>query len=371
MLIVQKLYLKEFLKTLAILTFGIAAVFSIIGLVNRVGDFMQFNPSTAMLAQYTILGFPKYVHYLLPMAILLSSLFIFSQALKRREIVAVKSASGRMKKLLMPFVYTGLILTLFSFVIGELVVPASTKKMHQIKNRIIKKDKKHLFREGTLYMRGKNNSIVRVGLYLPDKNISKDVSIFIFDEAGLKERINAESAEWDEDAWILKKVSIQNIEKGRTTEKGSLRYDGMESPKIFQEEVWNTEEMTIQELFSYRKRLNEAGFKNVRLVVYINSRLSYPFINFFMLLLGISLSIGGEQKLFQRIHHSAILSGSRANVGIISAAIGLLISLAYWFGYALFLSLGYAGTVPPASAPWIVPAVFALISAYLYKEIPE
>jgi lipopolysaccharide export system permease protein len=88
----------------------------------------------------------------------------------------------------------------------------------------------------------------------------------------------------------------------------------------------------------------------------------------FMLLLGISLSIGGAH---QRIFKGIAFLTSHAHGGIISAGLGLLISLIYWLGYSLFLSLGYAGSIPPVIAPWFVPTIFSAISAYLYRQIPE
>jgi hypothetical protein len=92
-----------------------------------------------------------------------------------------------------------------------------------------------------------------------------------------------------------------------------------------------------------------------------------------MLLLGISLSIGGdfaEQRLLQVMSSQKIKEG-KVGSGVIAAGLGLLISLVYWFGYSLFLSLGYTGTIPPIIAPWIVPILFAGVSVYLYSQVPE
>ncbi len=373
MLIIQKLYIKEFLKVLLILGIGISGVFSIIGLIDKIDDFMPHKPPFGLLMKYTFLSIPKYTHYLLPMAILLSSLFIFSQAIKRKEIVAIKAAAGKMKSILAPFIAIGVILTLFGFVLGEIIVPTTSKRLHAIKNKITKKEKGVTFKEGALYMRGKDGSIVRISLYLPDKNISKGVSIFKFDEEGLKERIDAETAEWEGNTWKLKDVTLYDMAKGKTMAIKEMTYPAIESPKIFQEDMWKVEEMTMMELLKYQKRLSEAGFKNIKLSVDISSRLSYPLINFFMLLLGISLSIGGdfaEQRVLQIFSSQKIKEGTVGS-GIIAAGLGLLISLIYWFSYSLFLSLGYAGTIPPIIAPWIVPAIFAVVSIHLYTQIPE
>lgn len=367
MLIVQKLYLKDFLRTLALLCIGLSLVFSIIGLIDKIDDFMPYKPPAGLLLLYTVLTVPKYLQYLLAMATLLSSLLIFSQAVKRKEIVAIKAASGKMKSILMPFVGLGVLLTLTGFLLGEAVIPAASKEVRKVKNRITKSKKGVSFKEGTLYMRARDGSIVRIGLYLPDLNLSKEVSIFTFAAAAVKERINAETALWEGNRWKLRKVTVYDLATGKTTSLPELVYPNIESPKIFQEDLWEVSEMNLVELSRYRTRLNEAGFRNVKLAVDISSRLSYPLINLFMLLLGMSLSLGGEQRIFRKI----LPHKSQTHGGIIAAGLGLLISLIYWFGYSLFLSLGYAGAIPPFIAPWIVPVVFAAAAVSLYRQIPE
>jgi lipopolysaccharide export system permease protein len=373
MLILQRMYIKEFFKVLGVLSVGISVIFSLIGLIDKVDDFMPHKPPFGLLIQYMLLSIPRYTHYLLPMAILLSSLFIFSQAIRRKEIVAIKAAAGKMKTFLMPFVYIGVIITLFGFALGEAIVPAASKKIHSIKNKIIKKEKGATFKEGTLYMRATDGSIVRISLYLPDKNISHGVSIFKFGPEGLTERLDAETAEWDGSAWKLKEVTVYDIKKGLINKIKTASFPALESPKIFQEDVWKVEEMTMFELVRYNKRLNTAGFKNIKLIVDISSRLSYPIINLFMLLLGISLSVGGdfaEQRFLQLFASQKIKEGAVGS-GIIAAGLGLMISLIYWFAYSFTLSLGYAGAIPPLVAPWFVPLAFAGVSVYMYSQIAE
>ncbi len=373
MLIIQRLYIKEFLTVLTILTIGLSVVFSIIGLVDRIDNFMPHKPSVSLLLKYTLFSIPRYMHYLLPMAILLSSLFVFSQAIKRREIVIIKAAGGKMKRLLAPFLAIGIMLTFFAFILGEIIVPMFAKKNHAIKNLIEKKEKDIAFKEGTLYVKGKDNSIVRISLYIPEKKIAKGMSIFRFDQNGLRQRIDAEIAEWRSNKWKLKDVTLYDIEGGSASKIEEMDYYEVESPKIFQTEALKAEEMTMVELVKYQQKLSDAGFKNIKLAVDISSRLSYPLVNLFMLLLGISLSIGGdvsEQRLLKIFSSQKVKEGAMGS-GIIAAGLGLLISLIYWFGYTLFLSLGYAGTIPPIVAPWIVPFIFGAVSVYLYNQIHE
>jgi lipopolysaccharide export system permease protein len=107
------------------------------------------------------------------------------------------------------------------------------------------------------------------------------------------------------------------------------------------------------ELARYLRRLKEAGFKNQRLTVELNAKFSYPLVSLFMVVLGISFS------------------ARRGIGGLAATALGVVISLAYWFGYTMMLSLGYAGILPPLAAAWIMPLAFAALGVHLFRGIPE
>ncbi|MDX9715473.1 MAG: LptF/LptG family permease [Dissulfurispiraceae bacterium] len=362
MLLAQRLYMKEFIKTTATLTIGLALIFGILGFIDRMDDFMPHKPQAGQLILFIIMTIPRYVHYLMPMAILLSALFVFSQAVKRKEIVIVKASGSRMRGFLMPFVSAGVILTIFGFILAEGIVPAASKKAQTIRDRVKKTHKAYTFKEGTVYMRGLDGAVIRVGLFHPVQNISTDVTIFRFDSNGLKERIDAKTAIWENDKWTLKELNIYSIDTGKIREQASLVYEGIETPDIFKEDVVKVEEMNMVELYKYKDRLNKAGYKNQKLVVDLSAKFSYPLINLFMLLLGLSLSLGESFRVFG---HTASTNTA------IAAGLGLVVSLFYWLGYSLMLSLGYAGAIPGTVAPWIVPAIFAVGSVVLYRKIPE
>jgi lipopolysaccharide export system permease protein len=371
MIRIQRLYILDFLKVLSILTIGMSVLFGILGLSEKIADFMQYSPTLGQLLQYAMMSVPRYIVYFMPMGALLSSLFIFSLAIKRREIVAIKTSGGKMKKLLAPFIAIGIMLMMLSFVLGEFVVPVTALQVRTIIHDITAAGKKTTyFKEGTLYMRGKEGSIVKIALFMPEQDRAQGISIFRYSGGELKERIEAETGVWEKNAWRLNKINIFNLSSGTYGKLDEMIYTDIESPKIFREDVLKVEEMTLLELMRYKNRLSDAGFKNAKLSVDVSARLSYPIINLFMLLLGISLSVGGEQKGLEKIFRTK-MQGAHSNAGVLSAGLGLSISVAYWLGYSFCLSLGYSGTVPPIIAPWIIPMLFSLISVYLYKSIPE
>ncbi len=359
MLIIQRYYLKEFFKVLFVIAAGLASIFSLLDLIDKIDDFLPYKPSLKSLLLYALFNFPRYLLYLLPMAILLCSLFVFSQAKKREEITSIKAAGGRLKTIMRPFLIGGLFLSLCGFILGEFIVPEFSKKAYKLKDTIVKKDKNFSFREGTVWLRAADGSIVKIGLYVPGKKASRNISIFKVSKGSLKERIEAEEAEWSEvkgseGKWKLKNIVLYNIPDASISRYDELEYPFIESPAVFAENIQKPEDMGIRELFRYTRKLEEAGFKNLKLIVDLNSKVSYPFINFFMVLLGISLPMG------------RITGG-----GLVTTAIGIFISLLYWFGHAMFLSMGYAGILPAVVATWVVPLVFGIIAINLFTRIQE
>lgn len=367
MLLIQRLYIKELLKVLALLAFGLSLFFSILGLIERTEELLPYKPSASLLAYYALLGVPKFLRYILPMSVLLASLFVFSQAVRRLEIVSIKAAGGSIKSLMRPFMMLGLLLALFAFGVGEIVQPFASRELQSIRHEITGKDRQSVFKQGTLFLRGRDGSVIRIGLFMPAENVYKDVTIFKYDIGGLRETIRAEKAEWTEGGWTLSKVMVYGMAQGTVREFKDVRSDAIESPEIFEKEAWKAEEMTLVDLVQFQRRLNESGYRNVSLSVDISSRVSFPLINFFLLLLGISLAFGDiSQRLIDRV-----FPGASSHAGIVSAGLGLVISLAFWFGHSFFISLGYAGTIPPLIAPWILPSFFAVLSLYLFAKIPE
>lgn len=367
--LLQRHYLKEFLKTLCIISLSVSVLFSILGLIDKMREFANYSPPKHLLLAYALYGIPVNLNYLLPGATLFSVLFVFSQATQRLEIVAIKMAGAKLKDFLFTFLVCGIMLTLIGFLLSEVISPRCAKKLHSIRNQIINKAKTHAFKEGSVYMRGKDGSVIKISLYLPEQKTCRDISIFKLDSQGLVQRIESPEAVWTEKGWMLRDVLITNVRDSTIKSEKSLLITELDSPELFQAEVWKPEEMTVFELMSYKERLNRAGFKNMKLTVDIASRFTYAFVNLIMLVLGISLALSGGaiSELLFKGHRGT----SNTQNNVITTAIGVVISLIYWFGYTLCLSLGYAGAIPPFIAPAITPLVFAFFCVFLYRQIPE
>ncbi len=356
MMLIQRHYLKEFVKLFAILAVGLSLTFSLFALIQRLDDFMPQDPSLASLAGYALLKFPQYVISLMPVACLLCSLYTISYAARANEVVAVMAAGGRVRKLFAPFIAAGLALSLLGFVLSEFVVPGAARKAQRLDHAMRGAQAvPTLFKDGVLWFRADDGSIARIEHYLAAENTYGNVSIFRTKNGRLTEILKAREVLYlpDKNTWRLTDVKRYDAGSGNTTALDESYYPLLGSPDILTETAQKPAAMGVTELYRYVRRLREAGFKNLRLSVDLHSKVSYPLINFLMVLIGISFPV-------------------RRNMGgFVATAIGLLISLAYWFGYTMSLSLGYAGILPPIVAAWLMPVVAGSAGIYLFKKIPE
>jgi len=355
-MLVQRLFLKEFLKIFSIISAGLAALLSVLNLIKKIDDFAPYDPTFTSLAYYAVLEFPRYMVYTIPMAALLCSLYAVGHASRTRETVAVMSAGGRLRRVLAPFVFAGAVLSIFGFLIGEVVVPECYSASKQLVDGIMNRKRvPSFFREGRMWLRGKDGSLVKIDLYMEEEDVFRGMTVFRLGKDGIEGIIQAGEAAYSakDDAWVLKKVRLYDLATGNVSEKDSYRYTGLSAPKVFAREVKKPYEMGFFELTRYLDKLREAGFRNLKLTVQMHSKVSYPLVTLFMMVLGVSFA-------------------ARRNLGGLAAtAIGLLISLFYWFSYTMLLSLGYTGIVPPLFAAWAMPALFGAASIYLYTRIPE
>lgn len=359
MTILQRYYIKEFFKILSIITLGLSAIFSLIELLDKIDDFLEGKPSPILLFQYFLYTFPKFFYFLLPISILISSLFVFSQASRNRELVVIKGSGGRMKNLLFPFVIIGILLSISGFFIGEFIMPNFLDQATEVKRTIQQKKKKHAYQEGTLWLRGTDGSLIRLELYVPEKKLAHGISIFKIQKNSLTKRIESEEASWINESesshyWKLSNVTIFDIESGNIERSSSMHYRELDPPDYLNETVKNPEDMSISELRRYMSKLNSAGFTDAKLVVDLNAKITYPIINVFMMLLGI-----------------AIAFSIRFKSGIIAAGFGLFISFLYWLGYTFMLSLGYTGILNPLISAWFIPIVFGSFAIFLNIRIQE
>jgi lipopolysaccharide export system permease protein len=356
MRVLRRYFFKEFFKFFLIIILSLTAILMVAEFFDKADEFYSHKTPLRLILQYLFLHCPKFILYASPMASLFSILITIGIASNLRETIAVKAGGGSLKKLFSSFLVLGIFISILTFIIGETVVPAATRKASYVRNvKILKKSPKITFREQALWLKGLDGSLIRIRDFVVDNNRVLDTSIFSFDDSfRLIRRIEAEQAEWTGDAWKLKNSTVFDLVNRKTEKHDFLISNAMDEPKIFKEEIKKPDEMNFVELKSYYDRLERAGFKNLKYTVRLYEKLSYPAINFVMIIFGIALALN-----------------TRWGGGIRAAGLGILVTVAYWLVYSVSISLGNTGAVLPWLAPWVGPILFGIAGTALYMHIKE
>lgn len=346
-------FLKQFVTYFLIVTAGLSTFFVLINLIDKLDSLMPYGPSPGDLALFSILILPEHILYLLPMSVLLCIILTFTIASRRREIIAYKASGGDIMKLIVPFIIAGIILSVIDLALSEYIVPMTNKSSNDLIFKIREDKKRPSLQQGNIWVRGKDGNILHAETYIPEQNVLRNVILFSSEGARPTRMITADEAVWTGSAWSMKKAKSYDLISGQISILDHLDATGFTDPDVFSEGVLQPEEMGLVAVLRFRQKLEEAGYRNRKLDVEIMARIIYPLTCLFMLMLGMAISL---RKDLGR--------------GIIGVAVGIIISLVYWFVHTFMLSLGFAGVLPPVVAAGFTPLTFGTVSALLLRKIP-
>jgi len=128
----------------------------------------------------------------LPLSSLLAALGVSGQLVRHNEILALETAGVSPRRLLIPFLMGGLLITLALFVLSEALIPISYGKAGLLKQELKVKKGKTMLKEGFMFKPSKD-SFCFANLFDLRKAILYGVTLVKLDEDfNIKQRIDAE-----------------------------------------------------------------------------------------------------------------------------------------------------------------------------------
>jgi len=298
-----------------------------------------------------------------PVAGLISSIYIISAMNKHDEIIAMRAAGMHIFRVLMPFIYIGIVISIISFGISENFLPNAMKNVSSIKENYIEKERRLKRKIPLIYniaLYGKNNRLIFIETYDKKKRLATGITLLHQDKNGnVIAKTNAQEGTWIGTGWefvnILRyKLDRKGMVMGRPLffEKKNIN---MEPPKELISKGTNYEFMSFKNLSSYID-----NFKNTspdiirRLRVDLHQKVSFPFMNLVLILIGAASSL----KIKHRGKKSALMG-----MGM-SVVIGFL----YYALMATSIALGKGGILPPIASAHLANIIFGAIGLALIKN---
>lgn len=354
---IERYILREFLKIFALSVSGLVLLFLIVDVFENMDTLIKHGVPLSAGILYFAYKLPYILTQVCPVATLLSTLISLGILSRHNELVAMKSCGIRLLSIIAPILVSGLFISVSSVAISEYVTPPAMKGSDVLAARwfglkgsstgangvwIKTKDGILNLKEADL-KKGELNGITLYGLQRPFR---------------VKERLEAKKAVWRDNAWVAREATVWRFsgQEGVTMEAaGETLINGLPGPEDFSGAENIQKNMTMGELKKYIDGLEADGLEAGRYYVDLYSRVTFPAINFIMVLIGIPFAMGTGRK-----------SGLYGSIGI-----AIIIAFSYWLIFAASRSLGQNGVIPPIVAAAFPDALYLAIGILMFGYVRQ
>jgi len=192
-----------------------------------------------------------------------------------------------------------------------------------------------------------------------EKKVLKGFTLYQFDEDfRCFQRIDAREVRWIDGKWKFYQGTIREFDEGGSVQTTPFRETIFSLPdnwESFQTSERQSREMSYTELRNYIQKIQSSGYDSTRYLVDLYSKLSYPFLNLIMILIGIPFA----------------LKTGRSGGTALSIGISVMIGFAYGVTFYIFLSFGKSGVLPPLLAAWTPTFLFGLTGIFTLMSIRQ
>ena len=350
---------KKFITTFFVALLLIIGIVIIFDISEKIDDFVSKEaPLKAIIFDYYLNFVPYFMNMFSPLFVFITVIFFTSKMAADTEIVAILSCGISFHRMMVPYVFSALLIALFSLGLNLFIIPESNKTRLEFENKYVKQRFKGVGRN--VHYQISPGEYVFAESFSSWNNTAYRFTLERIKDNKLVSKISAESAVYDstKGSWTLKKYFIRDYNEDLTDRVRSGKQIDTTlalSTKDFYLTENTVETLTYSELNELIDIQQMRGDANVKFaLIEKNTRFALPFSAFILTIMGVALS-------------------SKKRRGGIGWNIGIGIALA--FTYILFLRFSqmfvHTGTLPPAIALWLPNVVFAIIAIILYRIAPK
>ncbi|RIK60026.1 hypothetical protein DCC62_28415, partial [candidate division KSB1 bacterium] len=137
MRLLDRYLIQKFLFILAFSLVAVISIFIIIDLVERLSDYIDRQVPAVVIVSYYFYFIPYIIVLMLPIAMLLASMFSIGQLGKYNELTAMKSSGISMYRILAPIFGLALFVSLLMLAFAEIVMPEANQRKAELKSQYI------------------------------------------------------------------------------------------------------------------------------------------------------------------------------------------------------------------------------------------
>ena len=343
---------KEFFINIAMIMLGLIALFSFFDFVQEINDLGKGGYGLIQVINYVILSMPGHVYEVIPLAVLIGSMYTVGELSQNSEFTIMRSSGLSIKRIASSLIYVGLLFCFLTFLIGDLISPNSEKNAQRLKISSTDSVVSQEFKSGFWIKDGK--SFVNIENVLPDSSL-EDIHIYEFDRNfKLRTIVNAKQGKFEDGQWKLNDISLTLLdeEKITTTNIENGNWKSLIRPEMMNALIISPEKMSTINLAKFIKYLKLNNQKVTRYEIAFWEKLIHPIMPIVMLIFAIPFGFLQER------------SGGK----YLKMFLGIIIGITYQIINTMTRHVGLLNDWQPFMSSLIPTIIFLSIGLYLISR---
>jgi lipopolysaccharide export system permease protein len=353
--------IRQFLSTALFSLLAVLVVFIVIDAMEKLDDFIDKQAAWHVIVLYYVYFVPEIVKLIIPVAMLLASLFVTARLSTQGEWTALKSSGVSLYRLLVPYLTVAVLVSILSVYFNGWIVPFANKKKFTIERVFLHKDIVNAS-GANIYVQDSPTRILSLGYFDDSRELASRVSIqdfSIVDPTLMVSRLDAVTMVWDSTVqyWVLQNGTrrwfhegIEKMETFVNQPVSDLHFD----PDDLRKKQEKPDEMSYYDLQAFIRNQQRAGQDVSRWQVDFYSKISFPFATVIVVLFGVP---------FSSIRR-------RGGVGV-QLGISLLICFVYLIFMKVSQVFGYNGDINPLLTAWSANLLFFVGAVAVLLRVPK
>jgi len=345
---ITKKFLGTFFYAIALIL-SIAVVFD---LAENLDEFLSKDlPVKEIIRDYYLNFIPYFANLFSPLFTFIAVIYFTSKLAYNTEIIAILSSGVSYARLMRPYMVSALILAIFSFMLGNYVIPPATKTMNDFRLKNIENARVGVERD--IHRQIEPGVYIYMRSYTPN-DIGNMFTLERFEGSKLVEKLTADNIRYDKETgkWVINNYWKRTIFEEYELLETGYRIDTTlnMTPDEFRVKKNEMETYVTPDLIDEIEKMKTRGVNSIEWEIEKHKRMATPFSTFILTLIGAGLA-------------------SRKIKGGLGFHLGL--GLALSFSYILFMQISTVfavnGSTPVIIAMWIPNILYSFIALFVSR----
>ncbi len=348
---IDRYVLRQFFLAALVSMVAFIIIYIAVDLMEKLDKFLDHHVPFRTVVEYYVNFTPQIISLILPVCLLLGSLFAIGRMSMASEIIAMRSGGISLYRLMAPFVISSVVISLAAVYFNGWILPKANQRVEEIIRDDIHEDMLSN-QELDIYLQIAPTRILSMADYSWGQRRATKISIENFDPRNITHmvsRVDAPTMLWDSsrDLWRLEGAVqrtfptdttaeiVQDLTSAQSYFRFTFTPDELKDRQLRSDEMTNTE---------FRKRIDlkrRSGQDESRDEVDYQSKYSLAFSSLIVVLFGVPFA-------------------SKKKRGGLSFEFSIAIAIAFvYLSFSkVFASFGYMGEVSPFLTAWLSNILF-------------